>query len=101
MTRSAALLKALLARNEFPMAHLAHAFECTPAEVQSFASGEAIMPLSRQTRLADFVILNAPALARRGFALKAQVTAATSFHDGHTPVHREPPGRWSMRRRRI
>jgi len=97
--RSAALLKALLAREEFSAPHVAEALGCAPSELESFAAGEPVMPLNTQLRLAVFVIAKVPALARRGHALKAQVSAATSFNDHETAVHSEPPGRWTIRRR--
>ena len=97
--RSAALLKALLGRHEFSRTHVAEALACSPNELDTFAAGAPVMPLSSQLRLAEFVIAKVPALARRGHALKAQVSAATSFNDHDTAVHSEPPGRWTTRRR--
>jgi hypothetical protein len=97
--RSAALLKALIARAEFSMPHLAETLDCAPDEVEAFAEGNPVMPLTRQLLLAEFVILKVPALARRGHALKAQAIAATSFNDHTTSVHAEPPGRWTIRRK--
>ena len=81
------------------MAHVAQALSCSANELELFAAGEPVMPLSRQLSLAQFVIAKVPALARRGYALKAQVSAATSFNDHDTAVHSEPPGRWTNRRR--
>jgi len=97
--RSAALLKALLGREEFSAAHVAEALACSPNELEPFAAGDPAMPLDTQLKLALFVIAKVPALARRGHALKAQVSAATSFNDHDTAVHSEPPGRWTTRRR--
>jgi hypothetical protein len=97
--RSAALLKALIAREEFSLPHLAQSLDCSLEEVGAFAEGNPVMPLTRQLLLAEFVIAKVPALARRGHALKAQVIAATSFNDKTTSVHAEPPGRWMIRRK--
>lgn len=97
--RSAALLKALLAREEFSAPHIAEALGCAPNELESFAAGDPVMPLASQLRLAEFIIAKVPALARRGHALKAQVSAANSFNHRETAVHSEPPGRWTIRRR--
>jgi hypothetical protein len=97
--RSAALLKALLARSEFTDTHVAEALDCSPNDLESFSTGQQVMPLNRQLKLAEFIIARVPALARRGHALKAQVSAATSFNDHDTSVHSEPPGRWTSRRR--
>jgi hypothetical protein len=97
--RSAALLKSLLSRAEFSASDVAASLGCSVAEMEAFVAGEPVMPLPVQLRLAEFVIAQVPALARRGHALKAQVSAATSFHDHDTSVHAEPPGRWTIRRR--
>jgi hypothetical protein len=97
--RSAALLKSLLAREQQAASDVAASLGCPVAEMRAFAAGEPVMPLPLQLRLAEFVISHVPALARRGHALKAQVSAATSFHDHDTSVHAEPPGRWTTRRR--
>ena len=95
--RSTALLKSLLARKEFTLAYIAEMLECDPRDMESFTTAPEPMPLGQQLRLAEFVIAKVPALARRGHALKAQVTAAASFRDRDTSVHSEPPGRWFNR----
>ena len=93
-TRSGALLRALIARNEATVPELAECLVAQPSDVESFASGREVMSLKRQLCLAIYVIEKVPALARHGHALRAQVAAAMSFQAQATRVHNEPPGRW-------
>jgi hypothetical protein len=80
MTRSAALLRTILDGGNFLPELIARELEISQGDLEQYARCEQVMPLSRQMSLARFVIRYAPPLARRGHALRAQVSAALEFH---------------------
>jgi hypothetical protein len=93
-TRSAALLKSLVARGAVDAADLANALVCSPEHVESCLAGTVVLSLEQQLCLALYVIEHVPKFARRGHTLRAQVAAAMKFAAHETRVHSEPPGRW-------
>ena len=97
MTRSATLLKGLLADGSLPSARIARALDCAECDLPQLALAEPAMTLEMQLRLAVLVIAEVPALARQGHSLKGQVEASMSFSErSTTPVDR--PG-WRKERR--
>lgn len=100
ITRSGALLTSVVASGGFTVQQVAQELRVSVEDVESYAGGQAVMPLSQQKCLALFVIKNSPRFASRGHALEAQVAAATTFKAHATKVHDGPPVRWSAGRRK-
>ena len=74
--------------------------DASTEEVESYARGGLVMPLSQQKRLALLVIKDSPRFASLGHALAAQVAAATTYQARATKVHDRPPLGWSSVRRK-
>lgn len=89
-TRSAILLKAMVDRGGFTRDEMAEALVVSGADVDAFIEGRKTMSLAHQLCLALHVIRNAPALARRGHTLRAQVAAQLAVQSGATTVHSQP-----------
>jgi hypothetical protein len=95
ITRSAALLVKIIAKGGISAQQVASELSVSDADLESYASDQAVMPLSQQKCLAQFVIKNSPQFASLGHALEAQVVAATMFRDGTTTRHDGPPPGWT------
>ena len=91
MTRSATLLKGLLADGSLPPARIARALDCAEADLTSLALAEPAMSLEMQLRLAVLVIAEVPALSRQGHTLKGQVEASMTFQS-RLPASSDRPG---------
>jgi hypothetical protein len=61
---------------------LANAMVVPPKTLQLYLSGEREIPLARQMVLAKLLIERFPQMAREGYALQSQVTAAIAIQQG-------------------
>ena len=91
MTRSAKLLKGLLAEGALPAPRIARALDCAESDLSPMALGEPVMTLEMQMRLADLLIAEVPAMARQGHSLKAQVEATMNYQS-RVPVSSQREG---------
>lgn len=99
-SRSGALLRSVIGSGPFTADDMARELTSSRDQIESYVSGDAVMPLDRQLCLALIVIDKVPRLARRGHTLRAQVAAAMAFREKETATHSEPPSTWvSMFRR--
>jgi hypothetical protein len=92
-TRAARLLARILETQWFDEKMLAAELVLSVDELRGYAEGRAVMPLNRQLALALFAIEKAPAFARFGHQLKAQVAAAFAYAGHETATHASPPER--------
>lgn len=99
LTRSGVLLKNAIESGDVTPAQIASGLAISQTALESYASGDEVMPLSLQLRLALLVIKHSPRLAGRAHALQGQATAAKAFHDRKTSVHSGPPLGSSANRR--
>ena len=100
ISRAGTLLKRLVESRAFTIDDMARELTSSPKEVEAYIDGTLAIPLSKQLRLALFIIEQSPRFARSGHALKAQVAAAMAFEAHHTSVHNEPPTKWTSNKRR-
>lgn len=100
-SRAAVLLHAVIQSGEFSEEDVARELSVSRREIAAYLAEEVIMPLSRQLAFALLLIRKSPREMRRAHALRAQATAAMSFHAHKTSVHNEPPSTWGSFPRRI
>ena len=85
------LLERVLATGLYDRPAIANELVVSPARLDGYLSGSVSMPLDRQLLVAVFVIEKMPALARLGYRLRGQVTAAIAFENRETATHSSPP----------
>jgi hypothetical protein len=95
ITRSGELLRSLIDGGELSAAQVAAALCVSTRDCDEFIEGVAIMSAGHQLSLATLLIERVPRLARRGYALRAQVVATAAFSDGVTETHSSSPAKWS------
>jgi hypothetical protein len=98
ITRSGELLRSLLEGGELSVAQVAAALCVTTRDCDEFVEGVTVMSAVHQLSFATLLIERVPRLARRGYALRAQVVATAAFSDGVTEVHSSSPAKWSASR---
>lgn len=90
-TRGVQLLVKLLESGHYDRPRLAAELVVREEVLERFLSGEIEFPLERQLCLAQFVVANAPGLARHGHNLLSQTRAALAFQQSGTSLHGSAP----------
>jgi len=85
------LLRLLILPAEWSRQSVASALCVSASTLRQFESGETLMPLDVQERLAAFVLENEPALRRIAHQLRGQVEAARRYQAGDVVRHATSP----------
>ena len=89
--RAIELLHRVLASARFSRAELGEQLVVTDEQLAAYLEERSPMPLDRQLCLAQIAIERIPVLARAGYRLRGQVSAAVAFREHVTTSHNHPP----------
>lgn len=84
------LIDQILSEQPALLPEIAAALMAPEPVIEAYRAGH-IVPIERQMLLAAYAIERAPAYARRGYRLRAQLRAAIAFATHETETHLTPP----------
>jgi len=88
---AAELLGKVIATGCVDTSQVAARLATSTATLEAYLDGTTPIPLDRQLRLAALVIEKVPPLARAGYRLRGQATAAKLYEQQETAVHKTAP----------
>ena len=90
-SRAVRLLQQLIRRQLATAEALSACLGVSPQRLLKYLAGKTRMPLESQRRLADFILDQAPELAREAHRLRLQCEAEELYRTGETETHMVAP----------